>query len=310
MNRTERPASPQQNDAAATSSAAPLPARPVGFRRLRRLARTVLITVVVCLAAWWGLLYLMQDQMMFPAQLAPRYAQANPPPGTWVMHRDIEGGKVEAWYCPLPAASDQHPAPLVIFFHGNAEVIDQQRNLVQAYHRLGLSVLMVEYRGYGRSAGQPGQAALREDLLHFWPLVTNRPEVDRRRVVLHGRSLGGGVAADLSRQVPAAGLILESTFYNTAAVAHEYLAPGFLCRNSFRTDLAVAAFDGPVLLLHGRRDSILPIRHARNLARLSPRIQLIEYDRDHNDMLHNGNDQRYWNDIRQYLQRHGFQAEK
>ncbi|MEX0776156.1 MAG: alpha/beta hydrolase [Phycisphaeraceae bacterium] len=265
----------------------------------------ILRILIFFVLAWWALLYVMQDRVMFPRDLLPKINHPAPPPQTVVLTRPIEGGNVEAWYVPAPDASAQHPAPLIVFFHGNAELIDMQDWLIDMYRPMGVSLLLVEFRGYGRSAGHPSQKAFHEDAAYFVEQVLRRPEVDGARLVYHGRSLGAAIAADLVKHRQPAAMIMQSTFASGAAMAHGFAAPGFLMRNPFRTDRALAGYNGPVLLLHGAHDSIIPVKHSRRLIKIIPHAKLIEYNSDHNDFPGMSNVRKYENDLRAFLTEHG-----
>jgi fermentation-respiration switch protein FrsA (DUF1100 family) len=266
-----------------------------------------LLLILAIPAAWWILLYLMQDAMMFPAQMAPRPARfelADHYAGSVLLERPIEGGMVEAWLIPSAWAASS-PGGLVVFFHGNAEIIDQQAWIVEHYRRLGLSVLLIEYRGYGRSAGRPSQRALTDDADRFLSQALKRGETDPRRVAYHGRSIGGAVAAQLAERFPPRALILESTFVSGPAMARKFLAPGFIMRHPFHTDRVLAAYPGPVLLLHGAYDSIIPVSHSRRLASIAADATLVEFPADHNDMPGPGEEPRYWRAIAEHLRTAG-----
>jgi len=86
------------------------------------------------------------------------------------------------------------------------------------------------------------------------------------RIVAYGRSVGGGAAADLSRDRPVRALALQSTFSSVAAMARQALLPGFLVRDAFDNRRAVADFQGPILLMHGVQDEVIPYEHALSLA--------------------------------------------
>lgn len=287
---------------------------PKPFRSLiARMLPSLLLIAGGFFLAWWLLLYLKQDALMFPADFAPRPPRPVLSPPNRLLLRPIPNGQVEAWFLPAPS-SPQPPSsstaeplppapttPLVLFFHGNAEIIDQQSDIVRGYHALGCSVLLVEYRGYSRSAGRPSQIAIREDTLYFLDQVLQFPEVDPNRLIYHGRSLGGAVAADLASCRPPAALILESTFTSTAAMARRYLAPPFLIRNPFRTDRVVASYKGPLLILHGTTDNIVPLTHAYRLRALAPHARLVELQAYHN-YLPPDQEKIYWQAIRSFLQ--------
>jgi fermentation-respiration switch protein FrsA (DUF1100 family) len=245
------------------------------------------ILVLFLIAVTWLVLPKLQDSIIYPRYAVERIAHPSPPAGTQILFRYLTGFsiiKTEAWYIPVPGASASKPAPLIVYFHGNAESIDGQDQMVALFHELGWSVLLPEYRGYGRCTGTPSQKGIRDDASYFLELVLARPEVDSKRLVFAGRSLGGGVAADLIHTKKPNALILISSFQSVVAVAQtHYHAPGFLIKHPYRTDRIIQALDSPVLLLHGVNDYIVPIEHARALNKLARHATLIEFPCGHND---------------------------
>lgn len=198
----------------------------------------------------------------------------------WVRSPD---GPVEGWLLPGHGVSAAHPGPAVIFAHGNAELIDDWVDELQPYRALGVSVLLPEYRGYGRSAGAPAQEAITADLVAFYDLLAARPEVDRERILFHGRSLGGGAVCALAEQRAPRALILQSTFTSIGDLAGRYLLPRFLVCDPFENLATVARFAGPVLLFHGRQDELIPFAHAERLRGAAKQGRLVAYDAGHND---------------------------
>lgn len=273
--------------------------------RLRRLIRTA----VLLYAVWLTLLFVGQRWIVFPDYLTPEPSAAEKYDSTTVvLRRDIgdSAGDVIAWYVPSDAARRGKPSPLVVYLHGNAEIIDSQGDAIELYRLLGCSVLLPEFRSYGRSkGGRPSEKALVEDAVWFLDEVKKRPEVDASRIVIHGRSMGGGVAAQLAARRQPKALILGSTFTSLAPFAHRYLAPAFLLRSQFRTDAVLPTLDIPVLIHHGTRDNIVPVEHGRRLRDLAKRATLIELDCMHNDFPGEGNQERYEDDIRAFLVEHG-----
>jgi hypothetical protein len=146
-----------------------------------------------------------------------------------------------------------------------------------------MSVLLAEYRGYGRSAGDPSEADIVSDLVAFHDLAVARVEVDPSRVVLHGRSLGGGVVCGLSRERPPAAMILQSTF-TSIPDASPWWAWSALALDPFDNLGCVSNLDAPLLVLHGRGDTLVPVAHAERLHAAAPGSQLVLYDAGHNDM--------------------------
>lgn len=211
------------------------------------------------------------------------------------------GERIEAWYLPGAGISATEPGPLVIFAHGNAELIDDLPNEAKRYRLLGVSVLYVEYRGFGRSSGVPSASGITSDFVAFHDLMVARPDVDPARIVLHGRSIGGAIVAQMALQRPPAAMILESTFTSIDALAWRYLYPAFLNRNPLDTARALPQIAAPILLIHGRQDDLVPIRHGRTLAQVARQATLVELDGGHNNFP--PDPQPYWEAIVAFLQR-------
>ncbi|HSW45492.1 MAG TPA: alpha/beta hydrolase [Phycisphaerae bacterium] len=267
----------------------------------------------VLYTAWCVGLYYYQDAMIFPTELAPAPLKRPLPKPLFdhiVTHQiDVPGGKNEAWFLPAPGVSADRPGPAVVFCHGNAEVIDYQDSVVRAYHDMGVSVLLPEYRGYGVAPGKPTQKGILEDNVRFYDWLVTLPQVDRRRIVFHGRSLGGGVACDLATKRMPAAVVLESTFTSVAGMAGDYLVPAFLCKHPFRNDRVLRDTTFPVLIGHGSRDRLIPVSHAHALRDLPGRgVVYIEYDCDHNDFPGAGNEDNWWGRVREFLVEAGILA--
>jgi fermentation-respiration switch protein FrsA (DUF1100 family) len=252
--------------------------------------------------AWCTTLYFYQGRLIFPADLAPPATGKPASRGAVKLSKPVDDkSEVYAWFLPPPVDPGGRARPLVVFFHGNAEVIDHQEDTVRGYHRLGCSVALIEYRGYGQCGGRPSQAGIRSDSIDFYDQLARRNDVDPERIVFHGRSLGGGIAADVARQRRPAALILQSTFTSVADMARGYLVPSFLARHPFRTDRALDTLNLPVLIFHGKRDKIIPVDHGRRLRDRAANAAYVEYDCGHNDFPGFGNDAEYWDQIASFL---------
>jgi len=263
-----------------------------------------LIIVILAYVLWCVLLYSWQDRLVWPAELSQ--AQSARPKNAEAVSLPIErGGAVEAWFFPAKPDESGKPAPVVMYFHGNAELIDQQDRIIEGYAKLGLSVFLPEYRGYGRSAGKPSEKEIAADMIRFYDRLIRRPDVDPSRIVLHGRSVGGGVAADLAMRRTPAALILESTFSSLAAMALKFGAPPFLLKHPFRTDRVVEGLDVPMLIFHGTRDTVVPVSNGRRLHKLARGSTYVEYNSEHNDFPGEGNEEAYWREIQAFLIRPG-----
>ena len=213
---------------------------------------------------------------------------------SWIDTRD---GKVECWFLP-PIAKDL-PAPAAIFAHGNLEVIDLWAELFVPMQELGFGVLLVEYPGYGRSTGIPTQESVRQCFVQAYDRLVERDDVDSDRILLIGRSLGGGAICDLAAHRPSATLILMSTFTSLRSLSWKFLAPGFLARDPFDSLPVVRNYPGPVLVVHGSRDSLIPHTHGARLAEAAQNGRLITYDADHGDCPPDWDV--FWQDIETFL---------
>ncbi len=193
-------------------------------------------------------------------------------------------GSVECWLLRAPGASAAHPAPLVIFAHGNGELIEYWPDALEPYRALGMHVLLPEYRGYGRSAGRPSEAKTVADLTAFHDLAASRPDVDASRIVFHGRSLGGGAVCGLARVRAPRAMLLWSTFTSIPDVARRFLVPRSLVPDVFDNLGVVRALDAPLLVVHGTRDRLIPFAHGETLARAHhDAVLLPDEGAEHND---------------------------
>lgn len=276
------------------------PARPAWRRGLKWLAAAAVLLV----AGFTGLLWWGQEFLFFPGAYVAHRVDPNPPPGAVVWERDVDGVTVDAWLLLGKGSTAETPGPAAVFFHGNGELINIWAGEMSWYTERGYTVLLPEYRGYGRSDGAPSQAAIVDDATHFFDRLVALPAVDASRVVLHGRSLGGGVAAQVAALRPAAALVLASTFSSGSAMARGVLpfAAGFMIRHPFETEAALKTFDGPTLILHGDRDGMSPDHARRNAAAARDATLVIYPGVGHNDMPSGHGS---WDDILPFLDRAG-----
>lgn len=260
----------------------------------RLLPSLALLAAVV--AGYWLLLFLVQRSLLFPAPPAGDVPVR--PPGAEVVWLPTPAGAVEAWYLPAHGSSSG-PAPLLLFAHGNGELIDHWPDEFESPRRWGHGVLLLEYPGYGRSAGHPSEATITAAALAAFDWARSRPDIDSTRIVAYGRSLGAGAVCALLGQRPVAGVILEAPFTSTRAFAVRYGAPAFLVRDPFDNLARLTGYRGPLLILHGAEDRIIPPGHSEALARVAPQAERHLVPCGHNDCP------RSWDLIGAFLLRHG-----
>lgn len=234
--------------------------------------------------------YAVQRAMLFPRHVMPPAPPAFQADDVLDLGVTTDAGKVEAWLLwPQPdgqlTAPPPPPYPLIIIGHGNAELIDQWVRAVAPLRQQGWAVLLVEYPGYGRSAGEPSERAITSVFIQAYDAAVAHPDIDARRVLLFGRSLGGGAVAQLAARRPSAGMVLMSTFASVRDMASEYRLPGRLARDQFDTLAVARAYTRPLLILHGERDTIIPFAHAQRIAAAAPQAQLRPLPCGHNDCV-------------------------
>ena len=234
------------------------------------------------LLAYWTVLFTVQRKLLFPGGIGqPGVTRPHDAEQMWLQ---TSTGRVEAWFLPpLGDATVAGRSPLLVYTHGNGELIDFWPPAFTEPRSLGLGVLLVEFPGYGRSQGRPSEASIRETMLAAFEWVRGRSDLDPERIVAHGRSLGGGAACLLAASRPVRALILESTFTSVRSFAGRFGAPSFLVRDPFDNLAAVQSFAGPLLVLHGERDEVIPAEHGRALAAAGRNAELELLPCGHND---------------------------
>ena len=232
---------------------------------------------------WALLLYTQQRRMLFPGVdlPAPAAIPALPEEGVERVAIPFSAGTAEALF--FPAAGSVPDAPALVFAHGNGELISDNIPIARQLADLGVAVLLLEYPGYGRSDGTPSRRAIAEVFLSGFDWLRSREQVNPGRIGGFGCSLGAAAITDLARERPLKALILQSPFLSVAHLARGYLVPGLLVRDRFDNLEVLRRYGGPVLLIHGRRDEIVPHAHSERLAVAAPSAELLSLDCGHND---------------------------
>jgi len=162
------------------------------------------------------------------------------------------------------------PRGTLLFFHGNAGNLYDRLGNVELLLDLGLDVLIIDYRGYGKSDGEPSEAALYADAAAAYAYLTEGRGIAPSQMVIFGRSLGSAVAIELATRIAPAALIVESAFTSAKDLARHHYGwlPGALIRNlshEFDSMAKVSGLDAPKLFIHGDRDGIVPMQMGRRL---------------------------------------------
>ena len=254
---------------------------------LKPLARIALLLALGWLAAtgwmWWT-----QDSLVYHPRT---YSTPPSTPGRLgfafedVRLKTADGETLAAWWVPARGAV-RGKTRAVLILHGNAGNISHRLDYLQPLQRMGYSVLLPDYRGFGASSGQPSERGTYADADAAWSWLMSRGYT-RQQVVLIGESLGGAVAAELAARVQPQALILASTFTamtDLGAQLYPWLPVRWVSRYRYDTLAGVRAYRGPVLVAHSPEDRLVPHAHGERLhaAVQGPR-QLLQLAGDHND---------------------------
>ena len=279
------------------------------WRRLLYTAAGVLVAVALFVAGGRLMLGAIERQLIyFPTRTdrdapTPRVAGASVVEEVWI--DAAEGVRVHGIY----AAAENAFADL-LFFHGNAGNLYDRLDNVTLLVAIGFNVLIMDYRGYGKSEGEPSEAALYEDGLAAYRYLVDEKGADPARLVLFGRSLGSTVAIELGSQHPAGVVIAESAFTSARELARRHyglLATVLLRAMTHQFDSISKApnLKAPVLYIHGDRDNIVPVEMGRRLYEASPEPKDWYPIRGagHNDTLLVGGDE-YFQRLTEFVRTH------
>lgn len=201
-----------------------------------------------------------------------------------VWFQSADGTKLFGWYVEASASR-----PVLLWCHGNAgNIINRLDNLRELY-RIGLSVFLFDYRGYGRSEGRPSEDGFYDDALGAYLYLTRARNIRPERLILFGRSLGAAVAGEVATQKPASGLILESCFPSIEAVAKFHyggLPVHWLLGAAFRLSDRLPQLSLPKLFIHGEQDDIIPLDLGKQVfeAARPPKSFYLVQGADHNNV--------------------------
>jgi len=261
----------------------------------RRIVEWLIIIVVIGVgvpaAAWFA-----QERLIF-------FPQPAPPAGQLPSRADAlevvagDGTRLRGWI----VKGQPTPAPAVIYFGGNAEEVSW--TLAEARWPREWSIVGLNYRGYGASEGTPGEPALKSDALAIYDAVARRLDIDPRRIVVFGRSLGTAIAVYLAARRPVAGVVLVSPYDSLTEVGkghYPWLPVSLLLRHRFESLADANRSSAPLLAIVGDSDSIIPPQRSRALydAWQGQKTWQVEPRAGHNEL---GSSISFWRGVEAFL---------
>lgn len=229
------------------------------------------------------LLFLFQNRLLY----FPTRTLLTTPESVGLAYEPVEfeaedGVKLSGWFVPGDG-SDR----VVLFFHGNAGNISHRLESIRLFHRLGLSVFIIDYRGYGQSEGRPSEQGTYLDAEAAWRFLIDERDVEPEQIILFGRSLGAAVAAWLAEHYQPGAVILESAFTSVpdmGASQFPFLPVRWLARIQYNTLERAPYLNAPVMVIHSPNDEIVPYSHGQQIfeAASEPK-KFLEIKGGHND---------------------------
>ncbi len=243
-----------------------------------RSVATLLGLYTVVLVAVWGL----QERLIFVPEPLPADHVFDFGPDVREVAIDVPGARLSALHLRLPS-----PTGVVFYLHGNAGNLESWFTNVAVYRRANVDLFMIDYRGYGKSTGTiDNEAQLRADVRAAWDSIA--PEYVGRRTIIVGRSLGTALAAGLGAEVSPDMTVLVSPYRSMIAMGKLQFpwVPSMLLRYPLATEDDAARITGPVLVLHGEVDRLIPMEHSEAIVERTPGAQLIRVHGAGHDDIH------------------------
>lgn len=237
---------------------------------LKIIAYLIIGIYLVCVV----LLYFFQAQLIFhPGKLAANFAFESNGGGREVFIRTDDGETINGLFFKGPKQQ------VILYFHGNAGDLSGWQFVAEDFFSTGYSVLIIDYRGYGKSTGRISENGFYQDADAAWRYLTAEKKIPAADIIIYGRSIGTGVAVQLASENRCRGLVLEAPYTSLAALANEKLPmffPSLILRFRFDNLSKINDVKCPVIFIHGTADELIPGSHSHKIAeRFSGKKKLI-----------------------------------
>lgn len=270
---------------------------------------SILISIVVGYTLLLGAMYFFQNKLLFlpSSNLIVTPAQAGlPAEDAWIDTKD--GEQLHGWFFP-----NEQAEYVVVMSHGNAGNISNRIDIAKLLSGIGVSVLLYDYRGYGRSSGKPSEEGVYTDVESVVNYLETERGFSEHQMIMYGRSMGGAVASYAATKFDVSGLVLDSAFKNLKAMVSDLypFVPASLAKYEFPTEKYLKEISNiPVMIMHSPNDSIVDFSHGKHLYGIAKEPKrFVELRGGHNENFHASTDihSREW---REFLQRIDGQKKK
>lgn len=251
-----------------------------------KILKIIFIAVAVLYIAIFILTAVFQEKLLFVPQQLPQEYEFRFPTKFEEFFLDGKDGKSKLNALHF---SVENPKGVVLYYHGNAGQLADWGFVVQDYVHRGYDVIVMDYRGYGKSTGDLSEKALYEDAELFYEYTANR--YDENKIIVYGRSLGTTFATYVASKNNPSKLMLEAPFYDMKSLAQEkfpIFPVSWVMRYSFPTYKYIAKVSCPIYIFHGTADEMVPIKNSEKLSEIIPKQQLHFIsiaDGTHNDLV-------------------------
>jgi uncharacterized protein len=220
----------------------------------------------IALSTWQNRLIFFPSSVLkgTPRDLGLAYDEVSIPVMTW----EEKSERLHGWWIPAGSAKSD----VLLYLHGNGGNISANLGHARRFHQLGFSVLLIDYRGYGRSKGKfPTEAEVYRDAQAAWDYLVEQRDIDPRNIFIYGHSLGGAIAIDLAvRRPQTSGLIVENTFTSMSALLAKrgiirLFPTKWLINQRFDSLSKLKLLRVPLLLIHGKCDRTVPFKMGQML---------------------------------------------
>ncbi|GAB3642829.1 alpha/beta hydrolase [Spirosoma arcticum] len=259
-----------------------IPATLLGAISTQTILLSVGVYVLLCLLAYW-----IQERFIFkPEKLADDFVYKYDAPFKEVHFNLPDGARLNGL---LFYAREPVKRGLVMYFHGNTRSIKGWSKYARDFTRHGYDLIMIDYRGFGKSSGNRTEATLKQDAEYVFNRMLFDYQYPENQIVIYGRSLGSGFAAKLASNHRPKMLILDAPYYSFSHLTNRFLPflpVSIILRFKIRTDQWLKYVRCPIYIIHGSKDRLIPLSSSIRLAKVAPlNTQLaVIYEGGHNNL--------------------------